>query len=233
MGTKYEKFNLEKIQKVRIDCKIFEIQISSFSGSDLELSWTDSATRTLKITQTDDELNITDKAAITVYGTLALINLKKNAKLVVRVPEDYDKIFIIQTQSTRIFLSNLKLSGKVGLASETGEILLENVEAEQIDIRGKNGKINCYAITANQEININSALGNIVCCINDEEDAYTVFCDTQRANQLPNIPVGGGKGDKKLRITSKQGQITVSFQPGVLSSEINGKQLKHDKFQDW
>ncbi len=232
MGKKNEKISLAQIQKIRIDCKIFEIKISSYSGAELEMRWSDSSTRTLKIAQTDTELNITDKAAITIYGPLELINLKKNAQLEIHVPERYDQMLIVQSQSNKICLSDLKIPGKIGLASDTGEILLENVEAGQIDIRGKNGKINCYAITAEREININSTLGNIVCCINDEEAAYTVFCETQRTRRN-SVPAGGGTGDKKLRILSKQGQVSVSFQPGVFPAGMQGNRARGDKFQDW
>lgn len=232
MGKKSKKFDLAQIQKIRVDCKIFEISIRSHPGAELEMSWVDTTTRTLKIAQTDGELSITDKAAITIYGPLELINLKKDAKLEIAVPEQYDRTLIVQTQSNKIVLSNLKIPGKVGLASETGEMVLENVEAAQIDIRGKNGKINCYGITAQREININSTLGNIVCCINDEEAAYTVFCDTQRSNGK-KAPTAGGTGDKKLRILSKQGQVSLSFQPGVFPAGMGARRASRDKFQDW
>lgn len=231
MGLKCAKYALDNIQKIQINCKIFKIRVVGCQSNKLELSWNDTFTRNLITKQQNDELTITDNAAITLYGTLSLIDLKRDSQLLIKVPENYEGIIILQSNEEKIHLTDIKTNGDIGVASNTGEIILENVEAKVIDIRGNNGKINCFAIKTAEIIDISSENGNIACCINDCEENYTIYCKTK--NRRCNFPECQGDGNKKLRITSRRGSISVEFQEGNLARNITNRYNRRNSFKDW
>lgn len=231
MGLKYTDYELVNIQKIQINCKIFKIRVVGCQSGKLELSWSDTITRSLSVEQLNDELVITDSAAIALYGTLALIDLKRDAQLLIKVPENYQGIIILQSNEEKIHLTDVKTYGNIGVASNIGEIILENVEAKVIDIRGNNGKINCFAIKATELIDISSETGSIACCINDREENYTIYCITK--SRRCNFPECKGDGDKNLRITSKMGSISLEFQEGNLARSISNRFNRRNSFKDW
>ncbi len=231
MGLKCTEYNLNNIQKIQINCKIFKIRVVGCQSNNLELSWSDTFTRSLSVKQQDNVLFITDSAAITLYGTLTLIDLKRDAQLLIKVPETYPGIITLQSNEEKIHLTDVKTYGNIGIASNTGEIILENVETKVIDIRGNNGKINCLAIKVADQIDISSENGNIACCINDFEENYTIYCKTQ--NRRFNFPECKGDGNKKLRIVSKIGNISIEFQNGTLARTITNRYNRRNSFKDW
>lgn len=231
MGLKCAEYELDNIQKIQINCRIFKIRVVSCQSGKLELSWIDTSTRSLTVEQQNNELIITDNAAIALYGTLRLIDLKRDAQLLIKVPENYQGIITLQSNEEKIHLTDVKTNGNIGVASNTGEIILEDVETKVIDIRGNNGKINCLAIKATEKIDISSQNGSIDCCINDREENYTIYCKTQ--NRRCNFPECKGDGEKKLRITSKLGNISVDFQEGNLARNISNRYNRKNSFRDW
>lgn len=231
MGLKCAEYELSGIQKIQINCHIFRIRVVGCKSNKLELSWSDTFTRSLDTEQQDNKLIITDKAAIALYGTLGLIDLKRDAQLLVKVPENYQGIITLQSNLEKIHITDIKTDGNIGVASNIGEIILDNVEAKVIDIRGSNGKINCYAINATETIDISSENGSIYCCVNDREENYTVYCKTN--NRSCNFPECKGNGEKKLRITSEIGIISVEFQEGKSARSESNRYNRWNAFKDW
>lgn len=231
MGLKCAEYELDNIQKIQINCRIFKIRVVGCQSSKLELSWSDTFTRSLTVEQQNNELIITDSAAIAFCGTLRLIDLKRDAQLLIKVPENYQGIVTLQSNEEKIHLTDVKTNGNIGVASNTGEITLENVEAKIIDVRGNNGKINCFATKVIETIDISSENGSIDCCMNDREENYTIYCKTR--NRRCSIPECKGDGDKKLRITTKMGNISVEFQEGNLARNISSRYNRRNSFKDW
>jgi hypothetical protein len=231
MGLKCAEYELDNIQKIQFNCKLFKIRVVGCQSGKLELSWRDTSTRSLIVEQQNDELVIKDRAAIALYGALGLIDLKRDSQLLIKVPQTYQGIITLQSNEEKIHLTDVKTNGNIGIASNTGEIVLENAEAKVIDIRGNNGKINCFAIKATEIIDISSEHGSIACCLNDHEENYTIYCKTQ--NRGCNFPECKGDGHKKLRITSKMGSISVEFQEGNLARNISNRYNRQNSFKDW
>lgn len=231
MAKKCKEFKAEEIEKLEIKCKIFKICVVSSQSNKIEISWSDTTMRSLKIKQEGRKLAICDHAAIGIYGTLALINLKKDAQLLIKIPEQFSGKLILQNKNETIHLMDVSIRGDIGISSNAGEIILENVNANLMDIRGNHGKVECYAVDVSDVLDISSENGSIYCCINDMEENYMVHCDTQ--NHRCSCPKTGGDGPKKLRIVSKLGSISVEFQNGTLAEKTVSRYNRHGSFEDW
>jgi hypothetical protein len=137
--------------------------------------------------------------------------------------------------------------------SNGGKILLENVDASKIDLRGNVCKVSCYGVTVAETLDISSKTGQIQCYVDGTEDDYTVFCHTERRHsssaaalraearrngQDPRtvqtsdaVPLG--HGPRKVCITSETGQIDFAFQNGGTARRTAGRYQRGNSFQDW
>nr|WP_320025284.1 DUF4097 family beta strand repeat-containing protein [uncultured Acetobacterium sp.] len=225
------EYKVSEVDKLEINCHIFNICVLNSLSDKIEITWSNTIMRTLDIKQEGNQLNIADHAAIGIYGTLALIDLKKDSQLLIKVPSDYNGKLILQTKEDKIHLTDVSTLGNIGISSNSGEILLENVNANLIDIRGNHGNINCYAVNVFDLLDISSENGKIDCFINSSEENYTVFCKTK--NRRCNYPETSGIGERKLRIISKMSTINIQFQDGIIARKSSHRYNRHDSFKDW
>lgn len=228
---KYMEYKASEIDKLEINCRIYNICVLNALSDKIEITWCDTIMRTLDIKPEGNQLNITDHAAIGIYGTLALIDLKKDSQLLIKVPTDFKGKLIFQTKEDKIRLTDVSILGNIGISSNSGEILLENVNANLIDIRVNHGNINCYAVNVSDLLDISSENGKIDCFINSPEENYTVFCQTK--NRRCNYPETSGTGERKLRIVSKMSAINIQFQDGVIARKSSQRYNRHGSFKDW
>lgn len=231
MKLNVNEFYANEIDKLEVNCKIFQIRLVGSLSDKIEFSWKDTATRRLEIKRDGNLLKVVDHMATTVYGTLALINLKKDAQLLIKIPENYSGKLILQNKDNPIHLTDVSIFGDIGIANKAGDILLENVSANLIDIRGNHGKVKCYEIKADSMIDISTESGAITCSINDLQENYSIFCDTK--NRRTDCPRGTENAPKKLRVSSKIGLITVNFQNSVTGSKTMGRCNSRNAFHNW
>ena len=154
MGLEYVEYPVTEIERLEVNCKLFAIRVMGSATDKIELSWRDTTMRSLEVKQEGNTLKLIDHAAIGIYGTLALINLKKDDQLLIKLPESFTGKAIIQSRSESVHLSDLKFPGNFGVSSDAGEILLENVETAKIDIRGNLCKVNCYGVGVTETLDI-------------------------------------------------------------------------------
>ena len=81
MSLKTQSFAGAEIQKIDVNCNIFKIRVVASPSDMIEISWKDTVMRSLEVKAEKSVLKILDHAAIGIYGTLALINLKKDAQI--------------------------------------------------------------------------------------------------------------------------------------------------------
>lgn len=195
MSLQTQTFGYANIQKINVNCNIFNIRVVESPSDSIEISWSDTVMRSLEVTEKDGVLTILDHAAVGIYGTLALINLKKDAQLLIKLPTAYTGKAIFQTKSEPIHISDLSSLAMVGIASRTGEILMENTSFQQLDIRGNAGKINCYSLDTTGSIIITSKSSPITCHLLGGKSDYSLSCSTR--NRRCNTNGNFGNGPKK------------------------------------
>lgn len=231
MEEKSTVYVASSLKKIEINCKIFNIKVLGTDKNQVELVWSETAVRSLEAKLQDGILTVSDHAAIAIYGPLELISLKRKCQLVIYIPASYQGKLILQTNDEKICVSSVFFQGNLGIASSVGQILLENVNARLIDIRGSHGQTECYAVKVEHSMDVSTDTGSNKCCINDDKENYTVYCKTTNAS----IPCPGcsGNGAKQLRLSSNYGAISVEFykgpavhRPGV-PCEFGGE------FKDW
>ncbi|MDD3220357.1 MAG: DUF4097 family beta strand repeat-containing protein [Lachnospiraceae bacterium] len=231
MGTKFQKYNISDFQKISINCHIFNISIISSSNHDIELSWKDTVMRTLEIEKTEGILSITDRASVGIYGTLALINLKKDATLLVKIPSSFSGNLILQTKNDKLYVADINITGNIGVSSDSGEILLENICANTLDVRGNIGKINCYSVSVEHQLNISARTSSINCIINGIPDDYSVYCESQ--NHRSSYPQNLTTGPHKVSVINKTGIVRIQFQNNSTIKKQHSYYNRHDSFKDW
>lgn len=220
-----------KISKIDVNCKIYKIRVVESLNENIEISWRDTVMRSLEIRQDGDQLFILDHASIGIYGTLALINLKKDCQLLIKLPSAYSGKAIFQSKEEPIHISDLSTRAAIGIAANTGEILVEHVCCSQMDIRGNLGKINCYSLDTTDTIHISSKTGAIMCSLTGDKTKYIVSCTTNNRRCAANGT--SGNGSKKVILCSKQGDIRFTFQNSIESNMLNRRYDRHHSFKEW
>lgn len=220
-----------EISKIDVNCKIYKIRVVESPNENIEISWNDTVMRSLEIRQDGDQLFILDHASIGIYGTLALINLKKDCQLLIKLPSAYFGKAIFQSKEEPVHISNLTTHATIGIAVNTGEILVEHVCCSHMDIRGNLGKINCYSLDATDTILISSKSGAIMCSLTGDKTEYTVSCTTN--NRLCTSNGISGNGSTKVVLCSEWGNIRYTFQNNIDSIRLNGRYDRHHSFKEW
>ncbi len=231
MSLQTRTFGYANIQKIDVNCNIFNIRVVESTSDSIEISWSDTVMRSLEVTEKDGVLTILDHAAVGIYGTLALINLKKDAQLLIKLPAAYAGKAIFQTKSEPVHITDLSSPTMVGISSSTGEILIENASFQQLDIRGNVGKINCYSLDTTGSIVITSKSGPIACHLLGDESDYSISCSTR--NRRCNTNGNFGNGPKKVILNSDHGEVSYSFQNGFDGGRPSNRYNRKDSFKEW
>ncbi len=238
-AQKTQSFSCAEISKIDVNCDIFTIQVYESDNDNIEILWKDSTTRTLEIKRDKGVVTIQDRAAIRAYGPLELIDLKAGADLVIKIPNSYEGKAIFQCKGD-LTISNLNTKAAIGLATNTGEILLDRVSCRKLDIRGNSGKINCYSLDATDEISISSQNGDIMCSLLRSENDYFVSYATNnrhassRAKDSQRGASGtAGNGSVSVLLTSERGTIDFSFQNSILVPMPSNNFDHNNAFEDW
>lgn len=231
MGLEMKSYPCEKISKIDVTCKVFKIRVVESPNDNIEINWRNTTMKSLEIKESDGVLKITDHAAIGIYGTLALINLKKDAQLLIKIPATYKGKLILQSKEEPIHVSNITADTSIGISTNTGKILLDNTSVKQIDIRGNAGKIEVFSLDASSSITITSKNGEILCGLLGSEEEYTVSCMTRnrRCKQIGST----GSGRKKVALNSEVAMIQFQFQNGIAISGAQNRYSRKDSFKDW
>ena len=217
--------------KIDANCKIFEIRIMESPSEQIEFSWTDSVMRRLEIKENNGIISVVDHTSIGIYGNLALINLKKDAQFLIKIPKTYVGKIVLQTKEEVVHVTGVDFQGNLGISTNTGEILLENVTARLIDIRANVGKTNCYGIDASDAIYISSIRGNILCNLCGEESEYTISCTT--SNRRNNMTGTFGDGQKNIQLNSDHGEIQFACLNGKAATKPSSRYNRRHSFKEW
>ncbi len=239
-AQKKQSFSCAEISKIDVNCDIFKIQVCESDNDNIEILWKDSTMRTLEIKTDKGVVTIRDRAAIGAYGPLELIDLKAGADLIIRIPNSYEGKAIFQCKGDHLTISHLNTKAAIGLATSTGEILLDCVSCGKLDIRGNSGKINCYSLDATDGISISTQNGDIMCSLLRSENDYSVSYATNnrhassRAQDSQRGASGtAGNGSVPVLLTSERGTIDFAFQNGILVPMPSNNYDHNNAFEDW
>ncbi len=231
MNLKQKNYELNRVKKIEVNCRIFKIRIMESPSEQIEFTWRDSVMRTLEIKENNGTISVADRASIGIYGTLALIDLKKDAQFLIKIPKAYSGKIVLQTKEEMVHVTDVDFQGNLGISTNTGEILLENVAARLIDIRANIGKTNCYGIDASDAIYISSTRGNILCNLCGEESEYTVSCTT--SNRRNRMTGTYGDGKKNVQLNSEHGEIQYACLSGKAAMKPSSRYNRRHSFKEW
>lgn len=231
MSLNTKSYPQSGITKIEVNCKIYKIRVVESPNDNIELSWSDTVMRSLEIKQDGNTLKLLDHASIGIYGTLALINLKKDAQLLIKLPASYSGKAVFQTKEETVHISDLSTNATIGISTNTGETLIENFCCKKLDIRGNLGRINCYSLDTTDYICISSNTGAISCHLIGGESDYTVSCSTNNRRSIANGQIG--YGNKKVQLSSERGEIQFTFQNGIEAISPINRYDRRNSFKEW
>ena len=107
MSLKTKTYPCAEIEKLDVNCTLYKIRVVESPSDMIEISWRDTAKRNLELKLEDRTLKLLDHAAISIYNTLALIDLKKDAQLLIKLPQNYTGKAIFQSKEEPVHLSSL------------------------------------------------------------------------------------------------------------------------------
>lgn len=118
--------------------------------------------------------------------------------------------FFANSTSGRCSIRNINTSGHLIVTGGVGELLLDKVSADKMDIRmNASGNINCQNLYAGSSISIYNTVGSVTCGICDDAANYTTHCHSdQGTNNYPEI---SGKGSKALNVRTTLGGVNICF----------------------
>ena len=228
---KVKHFACAEISKIDVNCKLFRIQVEESSNDNVEISWCDTAMRSLDIKQGKDRLTVRDHATIGTLGALALINLKKDALLQIKLPSSYAGKAVFQSRDESIHISDLTCRATIGISASPGEVILDRVRCENLDIRGNHGKISCCRVDATDTIRISSRRGDILCVLSGKEAEYTVSYTTGSRRRISDEV--SGHGSKRVFLCSERGEIAFSFQGKITLDKPASRYDRRNSFREW
>lgn len=231
MSVKTKSFASAGIDKIDVNCSIFRIRVVASPSDMIEISWMDTAMRSLEIIEAHGVIRILDHAAIGIYGTLALINLKKDAQLLVKLPASYAGKAVFQAKNEPIHISDISSRATVGISTSTGEIILENAGFNQLDIRGNAGRVSCYSLDVGESAAITTRSGAILCNLLGNETDYCLSVSTRSRRNNANGSYGSGA--KKVLLNSEHGEIQFSFQNDLAVDRFAGRYSRNNSFAEW
>lgn len=231
MSLKTQSFAGAEIQKIDVNCNIFKIRVVASPSDMIEISWKDTVMRSLEVKAEKGVLRILDHAAIGIYGTLALINLKKDAQLLVKLPASFAGKAIFQAKNELIHISDLSSLATVGISTSTGEIVLENTSFNQLDIRGYAGRVSCHSLDVIDSAAIITKSGAILCNLLGNEADYYLSVSTR--NRRNNANGSYGSGTKKILLSSDHGEIRYSFENNLAVGRFANRYNRNNSFREW
>lgn len=91
-----------------------------------------------------------------------------------------------------------------------GGIEVFSTEIESYDLTSQGGAIILHSVTSKKGINVHTKTGSIECHCAESAGNYLLDCHSEHG--MVNLPSTTGRGEKRLRLRSKTGMITVAFE---------------------
>ena len=211
--------NVVRIEVPR--AKAFDLQLENETGAIVVSDVEANQYAELKTSIGKIELNnLKTRESLTVTTTTGSIRVSEiSTGQVVRLGSQIGRIqaenittesFFLNSTSGRCSIRNINTGGHLIVTGGVGELLLDEVSADKMDIRmNASGNINCQNLYAGSSISIYNTVGNVSCGICDDAANYTTHCHSEQGTN--NYPEVSGKGSKNLNIRTTLGGVSICF----------------------
>lgn len=204
-----QKFPANQISSIQIESKLSQINITEGQDGDIVLRWTDTKRRTTTAVQNGSLLSVSDKAPVTLYGIIGLIQLKQDKELTLELPSGFAGSIQISSRDEAVRALGLQLNGNLQIKTTTGAIEISAVKARSFDLTSSHGNISLRGITSDKGITATTIGSCIECTCAEDGTAYLLDCHSEQGTC--SLPVTAYHGSKPLRLRSTTGTITVRF----------------------
>lgn len=204
-------FPVQSITRITIKLSLSQITVVRGGTSDIVLRWTDTKRRTTSAVQTGQALQVSDKAPLTLYGVLGLIELKRDKELTLELPADYAGSLTLETKDEAIRLLGVEMAGDLSAKTTTGGVELSAVSAARLELTTQSGKLDLKGIASTKSISLTTISGIVHCTCTEPAENYLLDIHSDHGDC--DAPAMGGKGPKLFRAHAQHGQMQIRFIP--------------------
>lgn len=203
----------DKIKSVRIDEKDTPIQIINSDSKTVCVTYyrADDGSEDYEITEENGELTITKQSqpnnGIFILGDRYEDDSYKNVKLVLSLPDNYTGNLSIETLDGDINIGNVDIQDMT-VNTNNGNIVIENAIINHLQINTLDGNISFDNTDITQELDCETKGGDVTGTFRGNMAEYSIITETTGGNRNLNSNIGG---DKIIDITTKDGDIDISF----------------------
>ena len=204
-----QKFPANKISSIQIESKLSQVNITQGQDSEIVLRWTDTKRRTTTAVQNGNLLSVSDKAPVTLYGIIGLIQLKQDKELTLELPSGFAGSIQVSSRDEAVRALGLQLEGSLQIKTTTGSIEISTVKAGNFDLSSAHGNISLHGIASDRGITAATTGSCIECTCAEDGTDYLLDCHSEQGTC--SLPTTAYHGSKLLRLRSTTGAITVRF----------------------
>lgn len=188
----------EEITEIHIDVRDREIEVTLSPDNQVHIDYFESNKEYYDISVSEGHaLTMTAESNKEWTDYIGGKPTAGSRKISLQLPNKLLSTLKLSTTNEDISLAALNVFGDISLASQGGNIVFDQLDAENtISLHAKNGDIK----------------GSILGAYDD----YAIFCESKKGES--NLPASKENGTKTLTVANNNGDITIEFISGSISS---------------
>ena len=181
-----------QIKEIQIEVQDQKITVSPSEDDQIYIDYSENNKEYYDISVSDDQvLTVTAESNKTWTDFIGLKPSEEDREIYLRVPDALLDTLNISTTNEDIALSELSVEGKISLASNGGNITFERADVgKEIDLTAKNGDISGT--------------------VSGSYDDFAIFTEIKKGES--NLPGNKDSGEKTLKVSCNNGDISIGFQ---------------------
>lgn len=182
-------FNANEVSEISVSLENRRVEVVSYDGEDILFEGFVSEKEYYSTSLTDGVLSISSAYDKTAADYIGLGTPDEYKSVRISLPQGMVDRISVSTTDENITISNIVVKDSVALSVNNGDINFDTVDAQNIDIKAKNG--------------------NITGSLSGQIGDYTISV-TQKKGES-NLPASLSGGDRRLYIDSNNGDVNISF----------------------
>lgn len=202
-------YSIKGISDIQIKSRLSQVNIMESSSEEITLRWTDTKRRTTTAVQNGSSLVVEDKAPITLYGIVGLIQLKQDKELTLELPAGFGGSIRIESRDEAVRVLGVESNGSLSIKTTAGPIEISASKMQRYELTSMSGNILLQSIVSDKGIRADTDNGNIDCTCAESSEEYLLDCRSEHGSC--NLPSEVHRGRKPLRLHTSTGAVKVQF----------------------
>ncbi len=222
-----EKVDLDDFDTLEVNMSSYDLTVSL--GSEYRIEYTAEEGREPKIEQKGGKLTVKQPSK---FGSWFGFGIKPDGQYTITVPEDGKFSFDIRSSSGDITLDRVNATGKIKASS--GEVMLNDVEGDLIEVETSSGEIDCDKIKAGA-VSFGASSGDIelLRIFADDISAETSSGDIELNNSTgKSVMCESSSGKIEIQLNGDPDGYSYYVDTSSGDAKVNGEKVKKEYVKD-